>query len=270
MSAPPKTLLVGCGNMGRALLDGWLADGVLAPGEVTVLDPVATPPEAVTVVRAPPAGRFDLVVLAIKPQQFAALAPVLAPLAEGALVVSIVAGTGCGQLSARLPGARVARIMANLAAAFALSPVALYAAPGVLAEADRELLERLGAALGPVEWLADEDLLHAVTALGGSGPGFVYRLLESFAKAGAALGLEPQASAAMALAMVRGAAELAARSGPIADSSDFATLAAKVASPGGTTRAGIDALEQGDAADRLIAATIRAAHDRSVELARGA
>lgn len=259
-----KTLLVGCGNMGRAMLDGWLAGGVLAPGEVTVLDPVATPPPGVAVVREPPPPPFDLVVLAIKPQAFAALAPVLAPLAEGALVVSILAGIDCAQLAARLPGARVARIMANLAAAFGLSPVALYAAPGVLNDADRMLLDRLGNALGPVEWLRDENLLHAITALGGSGPGFVYRLLEALAKAGAGLGLEPQAAAAMALAMVRGAAELAARSGQ-----DFAALAAKVASPGGTTRAGLDQLEQGDAADRLIAATLKAAHDRSVELARG-
>jgi pyrroline-5-carboxylate reductase len=264
-----KALLVGCGNMGRALLDGWLAGGVLVPGAVTVLDPVATPPDGVAVVRDPPADRFDLVVLAIKPQQFAALAPVLAPLAEGALVLSILAGTDCAQLAARLPGARVARIMANLAAAFGLSPVALYA-PGVLVEEDRALLDRLGHALGPVEWLADEDLLHAVTALGGSGPGFVYRMLEALAKGGSALGLHPQAAAAMALAMVRGAAELAARSGPIETYSDFAALAAKVASPGGTTQAGLDQLEQNHAADRLIAATLKAAHDRSVELARNA
>ena len=259
-----KTLLVGCGNMGRAMLDGWLAAGVLVPGEVAVLDPVATPPEGVAVVREPPAGAFDLVVLAIKPQQFAALAPALAPLADGALIVSILAGTDCAQLAARLPGARVVRIMANLAAAFGLSPVALYAPDGMLTEHDRRTVDRLGQALGPVEWLVDEDLLHAVTALGGSGPGFVYRLLEALAKGGAALGLESQAAAAMALAMVRGAAELAARSGE-----EFADLAAKVASPGGTTRAGLDQLEQGDAADRLIAATLKAAHDRSRELACG-
>ena len=249
--------------MGRALLDGWLAGGVLTPGEVTVLDPLATAPESVALVREPPPGPFDLIVLAIKPQQFADLAPALAPLADGALVLSILAGTDCAQLSARLPGARVARIMANLAAAFGLSPVALYAPDGVLSERDRAAIDRLGHSLGPVEWLADEDLLHAVTALGGSGPGFVYRLLEALAKGGTDLGLEPQASAAMALAMVRGAAELAARSGE-----DFATLTARVASPGGTTRAGLDVLERDDAADRLIAATLRAARDRSEQFAR--
>lgn len=264
MNAGQTTLLVGCGNMGRALLDGWLAGRVLTANEVTVLDPLAIAPEVVAVVREPPAGPFDLVVLAIKPQQFAELAPVLVPLADGALVLSIMAGTNCAQLAARLPGARVARIMANLAAAFALSPVALYSPEGVLTSPDRTLLDRLGAALGPVEWLADEDLLHAVTALGGSGPGFVYRLLEALAKGGAGLGLEPQAAASMALAMVRGATELAARSGE-----DFATLAARVASPGGTTRAGLAELERDGAADKLIAATLRAARDRSQELARG-
>ena len=265
-----KTLLVGCGNMGRAMLDGWLAAGVLVPGEVAVLDPVATPPEGVAVVREPPVGAFDLVVLAIKPQQFAALAPALAPLADGALIVSILAGTDCAQLAARLPGARVVRIMANLAAAFGLSPVALYAPDGMLTEHDRRTVDRLGQALGPVEWLVDEDLLHAVTALGGSGPGFVYRLLEALAKGGAGLGLAPQASANMALAMVRGAAELAARSGPLQDYGDFATLAARVASPGGTTQAGLAELERDDAADKLIAATLGAARDRSEQLARGA
>ena len=263
MSAGPRTLLVGCGNMGRALLDGWLAGGVFAPGEVTVLDPVATVPPGVAVVRETPAGPFELVVLAIKPQQFAALAPSLARLADSALVLSILAGTDSAQIASALPGSRVARIMANLAAAFGLSPVALFAGPGIT-DADRALLGRLGHALGPVEWLADEALLHAVTALGGSGPGFVYRLLEALTKGGAALGLEPDAAAAMALAMVRGATELAARSGE-----NFAALAAKVASPGGTTRAGLDQLERDSAADHLIAATLKAAHDRSVELARG-
>ena len=265
MSTGPKTLLIGCGNMGRALLDGWLAGGVLAPGEVTVLDPLVKAPEGVAVVREPPAGAFDLIVLAIKPQQFATLAPVLGSIANGALVLSIMAGIDCARLSAQLPGARAARIMANLAAAFGLSPVALHAPPGVLTADDRAMLDRFGHALGPVEWLDDENLLHAVTALGGSGPGFIYRLLEALAKGGAELGLAPQAAASMALVMVRGAAELAARSGE-----DFATLAARVASPGGTTQAGLAELERDGAVDTLIAATLRAARDRSQELGGGA
>ena len=258
-----KTLLVGCGNMGRALLDGWLAAGVLEPGAVTVADPLAQAPDGVALVsEIPQHGAFDLVVLAIKPQQFAALARAVANVSEGALVLSILAGLDTARLGAALPGARVARIMANLSAAHGLSPVALFAGPAVTT-ADRDLLDRLGSALGPTAWLADEKLLHAVTALGGSGPGFVYRLLEAFAKSGEELGLDPKAAAAMALATMRGATELAAHSGEA-----FATLAARVASPGGTTRAGLDVLEREDAADRLIADTLRAAAQRSAELAR--
>ena len=258
-----KTLLVGCGNMGRALLDGWLAAGVLDPGEVIVADPVADGPPGVELARDIPAdGRFDLIVLAIKPQGFADIAAALRGASEGALVLSILAGIETLQLAAALPDARIARIMANLAAAQGLSPVALYAHANVTMN-DRALLTRLGEALGPVEWLEDEAMLHAVTALGGSGPGFVYRLLEALAKGGAALGLEPRAAAAMALATVRGAAELAARSGE-----DFATLTARVASPGGTTRAGLDVLERDDAADCLLAETLAAARDRSQELSR--
>lgn len=253
-------LLVGCGNMGRALLDGWLAAGVIAPEQVTVADPLAAVPTGVTRVDAVPAGRFDLTVLAIKPQQLDAVAPAIATASTGGVLLSILAGVSLERLAGDAPGARVARIMANLAAGFGMSPVALYSGPDLTA-ADRALLERLGGANGRVEWLSDESLLHAVTALGGSGPGFVYRLLAAFADGGAELGLTAEAASHMALTMVRGATELAARSGE-----DYATLAARVASPGGTTLAGLAAMEQGGI-DALIAATLRAARNRSVELA---
>ena len=257
-----SVLLVGCGNMGRALLDGWLAAGVVLPAHVTVADPVAEVPAGIAQVDTIPAGPFDLTVLAIKPQQLGAVAPSLAAASAGGVLLSILAGVSVKRLAGIAPEARVARIMANLAAGFGMSPVALYAGSG-LTEADRALLARLGGANGRVEWLSDENLLHAVTALGGSGPGFVYRLLAAFADGGAELGLTPEAAASMALTMVRGATELAARSGE-----DFATLAARVASPGGTTLAGLAAMEQGGI-DALIAATLRAARNRSVELAGG-
>ena len=254
-------LLIGCGNMGRALLDGWLAAGAVAPEQVTVADPLATVPAGVTRVDEIPARPFDLTMLAIKPQQLDSAAARLPAATDGGVLVSILAGVSVATLAALAPGARVARIMANLAAGFGQSPVALFAGPGLTA-ADRALLERLGGANGQVEWLDDEAQLHAVTALGGSGPGFVYRLLAALAAGGAELGLTPEAAASMALSMVRGAAELAARSGE-----DFATLAARVASPGGTTLAGLAVLERDEALDRLISATLRAARDRSVELA---
>lgn len=257
VTPPLRTLLVGCGNMGRALLDGWLAAGALTAGEVTVADPLAEVSAGVARLDDIPEGWFDLVVLAVKPQQLDAVAGALA--GHRGLLLSILAGVPIARLREIAPQARPARIMANLAAAFGQSPVALHA-PGA-GDADRAVLDRLGRALGPVEWLDDEALLHAVTALGGSGPGFVYRWLEALARGGEALGLSPEAASAMALAMVRGAAELAARSGD-----DFATLAARVASPGGTTQAGLDVLENGDAIDRLVAETLRAARDSSVAL----
>lgn len=260
-SVPGSTLLVGCGNMGRALLDGWLAADVLSADAVTVVDPAGSAPPGVRQLPSVPGDITpELIVLAVKPQQFAALAPRLRPVAERGLVLSILAGLETAQLAQALPGARIARIMGNLAASFGRSPVALFAAPGVAAD-DRARLDRLGAALGTVTWLEDERLLHAVTALGGSGPGFVYRLLEAFARGGTDLGLAPEAAAAMALATFRGAAELAERSGE-----SFAALAARVASPGGTTEAGLAELERGAAADRLISAALRAARDRSERL----
>ena len=262
MAIEPKILLIGCGNMGRALLDGWLADSVVTPGQITVADPLAEVPDGVRQIAEIPNTPFELTVLAIKPQQLDTVAPRLAAVSQTGVLLSILAGVPTQRLAEIAPGARVARIMANLAAGFGMSPVALFAAPG-LTEADRALLERLGGANGRVEWLANEDLLHAVTALAGSGPGFVYRLLAALAAGGADLGLDPQAAAGMALTMVRGAAELADRSGE-----DFATLASRVASPGGTTLAGLAALEQGGI-DALIAATLRAARDRSVELSGG-
>ncbi|MCA1660967.1 MAG: NAD(P)-binding domain-containing protein [Novosphingobium sp.] len=259
---PPSTLLVGCGNMGQALLQGWITSCELSPDGVTVADPIANPKHVRVVREIPQLERFGLIVLAIKPQLFENLVPTLREVGRNAIVLSIMAGVESATLASALPNARIARIMANLSAEYGLSPVTLLAGPGITDE-DRALLDRLGGALGSVEWHDDETLLHAVTALAGSGPGFVYRLLEAFAKGGAALGLEPRTAAAMALATVRGAAELAARS-----EEDFAALAARVASAGGTTRAGLDVLERDDAADRLIAETLRAARDRSEELGR--
>lgn len=268
----PTLLLVGCGNMGRAILDGWLAGGAIAPAAITVVDPVAEGlPAGVRLLREAPGGaRFDAIVLAVKPQLLDRVAPTIQPLAgPGVVLLSILAGVGHARLAALFPDAIPVRFMGNLAAAQGLSPIAAYAGGGPLAERAAALVERLLAPLGAPEWLDDEALLHAVTALGGSGPGFVYRFLAALAKAGEELGLGTAEAAGMALATVRGAAELAARSGPIASPGDFAALAARVASPGGTTEAGLAVLEADRALDRLVAATLRAAHDRSVELAGG-
>lgn len=258
-------LILGCGNMGGAMLAGWLRAG-LEPGRFTVVDPVlAEAPAGVRLLRAVPDERFDLVVLGVKPQLLDDVVPALAPLlAGGTVLVSMLAGVELASLAARFPQARaLVRVMPNLAAAIGKSPVALYGQG--LDDDARAALAALMAPLGTPEWLADEGQLDAVTALAGSGPAFVYRFIDALAAGGAALGLEPGQAQRLALAMVEGAGALAAAS-PDAP----AELARKVTSPGGTTAAGLAVLDEDAAFARLVEATLRAARDRGAELARAA
>jgi pyrroline-5-carboxylate reductase len=203
-----------------------------------------------------------LAVLAIKPQLVGQVAAAFAGERHlPSLLLSILAGVPLARLGELFPNAVPVRFMGNLAAAFGRSPVAVCAGQA-LDPAASALVDHVLAPLGPVEWLADEDQLHAVTALAGSGPGFVYRFLDALAHGGAALGLPPEAAARMALATVAGAAELAARSGE-----EFAALAARVASKGGTTEAGLAVLDGDDGLRKLVAATLEAARTRSRQLA---
>ena len=224
-------------------------------------------PKGVRLVRGADAlagERFDAVLLGVKPQMLAGAAPAVAGLARGGVLLSILAGVEIATLAGLFPGAAaIVRIMPNLAAALGKSPVALFAPE--LGEDHRTAVTRLMAPLGTPEWLADEDQFHAVTALAGSGPAFVYRFIDALAAGGAALGLEGAQAERMALAMVEGAALLAA-----AAPDSPADLARKVASPGGTTQAGLDVLDAEDAMARLVAATLAAAARRSEELAAAA
>ncbi len=261
-----RLLQFGCGNMGGAMLAGWLAGGV-PPENVTVVDPVlAAAPAGVRLLRAAPAGEapFDVLLLGFKPQQFAEIAPGLAALAgPDTVVLSVLAGVELATLRARFPEARgIVRVMPNLAAALGKSPIGLV---GEVGEADRALVDALMAPLGQAEWLADEEVMHLVTALAGSGPAFVYRVIDALACGAVALGLPRDQADRLALSMVEGAAALAARS----DCSP-GELADRVASPGGTTRAGMNVLDADDRLAALMTDTLRAARDRSVEMAEEA
>ncbi|MDE2620304.1 MAG: pyrroline-5-carboxylate reductase [Sphingomonadales bacterium] len=261
-----RLLQLGCGNMGGAMLAGWLAGGV-APESVTVVDPVlAAAPAGVRLLRAAPVSEapFDVLLLGFKPQQFAEIAPGLAPLAgPDTVVLSVLAGVELATLRARFPAARgIVRVMPNLAAALGKSPIGLV---GDVGDGDRALVDALMAPLGQAEWLADEEVMHLVTALAGSGPAFVYRVIDALAGGAVALGLPRDQADRLALSMVEGAAALAARS-------DWSPgeLADRVASPGGTTRAGMNVLDADDRLAALMADTLRAARDRSVEMAEEA
>jgi pyrroline-5-carboxylate reductase len=263
MTSFKNILIIGCGNMGGAMLAGWLAGG-MDPASVTVVDPVLqSVPAGVTLLRdAGEAAPAEALLLGVKPQMLGELAPGLAHLAGGAAtVLSILAGVELATLARLFPDAAGhVRIMPNLAAAIGKSPVAL-AASG-LGEDARAQVAHLMEPLGTPLWIG-EDLFDAVTALTGSGPAFVYRFIDALAGAATGLGMEAGQARVLALAMTEGAALLAASS-PHAPGE----LADRVASPGGTTRAGLDVLDRDGALARLIAATLKAAADRSAEMAR--
>lgn len=258
-------LIIGCGNMGGAMLAGWLAAGE-SPARFSVLDPaLAQAPEGVALYRdaAEVPGRHDAVLLGFKPQQLAGLGPELQALTTGVAVGSLLAGITLDQLGSAFPQASAhLRVMPNLAARINKSPVIL--AERGLDEAKRGEMFALFDALGSAVWLADEAQFDLVTALAGSGPGFVYRFIDALAGAAVDLGLDKATAESLALATVEGAAALASASdvGP-------ATLADRVASPGGMTREGLNVLDEGDALRRLLTETLRATRDKGAALSRG-
>ena len=260
-------LLVGCGNMAGAMLQGWLAGGLPA-WRFTVVDPYRSEvPAGVTLARDLPEGHFDAVMLGVKPQGLDDVAPALAPLVgSGTVLFSILAGVEFDSLSARFPQAgAIVRIMPNLAAGIGKSPVALDARG--LDEAGRTAVTAFMEPLGTPEWLADESLFDAVTALAGCGPAFVYRFIDSLAAGAAALGLDREQSQRLAIAMVEGAAQLAAAQSGAQPPVSPGELADRVASPGGSTRAGLDVLDADGALAKVVMAAMEASRDRNAQMA---
>jgi pyrroline-5-carboxylate reductase len=261
-------VLVGAGKMGSALLEGWLALG-LSPRNVAVLEPQPTPEVAALAARglrlnpsAAAVGEVAALVVAVKPQVAPEVTPALFPFVSAAtVVVSIMAGRTLAFLAGALPSAALVRAMPNTPAAIGRG-ITVAVANARVSDAQRALVDALLSAVGAVEWVADEALMDAVTALSGSGPAYVFLLAETMAQAGAAAGLPPALAATLARATVAGAGELLHRS-PL----DAATLRQNVTSPGGTTAAALDVLMAKDALAPLMRRAIAAATARSRELA---
>ena len=258
-------LLVGCGNMAGAMLEGWLAAGIPA-SHFTIVDPAReSAPGDVKILRELPAeGAFDAIMLGVKPQMLGDIAPLVAPLAgEGTTILSLLAGVELSSLAENFPqsGAQV-RVMPNLAVALGKAPVAL--AQSGLDDAAQDALTAFMQPLGLPEWVA-EDRFDLVTALAGSGPAFVYRFIDALSVASVRLGLPEREAKDLALAMVEGAAALASQS-----EHSPGKLADMVASKGGVTREGLDVLDDGEALVKLMTQTLRSARDRSAEMAREA
>jgi len=253
--------------MGGAMLAGWLAAG-RDPAGFAVLDPaLASAPEGVSLYRdaSEVPGDHGAVLLGFKPQQLNALAPGLQAIAGSEVVLySLLAGLTLAQLQEAFPASKAhVRVMPNLAARLNKSPVILLEEG--LNEAQRAATFALFDTLGTAVWLEDEAKFDLVTALAGSGPGFVYRFIDALAAAAVRLGLEEAQATELATAMVDGASSLAA-------ASDTAPgdLADRVASPGGMTREGLNVLDAHDALVDLLTQTLRETANRGAQLSAGA
>lgn len=263
--SPKRLWLIGCGNMGGAMLRQWIASGGVAAEDVAVVNRTDRElPAGVKQARTlPDAPLPDAVILAMKPQQIDDVADHWASRIAGVpILLSILAGVEEAAIARRFSAGAIVRAMPNLPVGIGKGVVALHSAS---ASADtRDGVAALMAPLGLVEWV-DAALFNAVTALAGSGPGFVYRFIDALAAAGASLGLPADQSARLALATVEGAALLAAS----ADAPP-AILADRVASPGGSTREGLNVLDRDAVLVSLLSQTLAAATRRNAEMAAAA
>jgi pyrroline-5-carboxylate reductase len=258
---PAPMWFVGCGNMGGAMLDGWRSAG-LDLSNVVVIRPSGAPVEGVrTVTTAAEAGPPpQLVVLAFKPQKLDEVAPQLRTfLTSKTVVVSILAGVEAASLRERFPGARaIVRAMPNLPVAIRRGVMALYSE-----DADEALKQQLGelfVTLGFAMWAADEAKFGAIGDVAGAGPAYVARFIAALMKAGERKGLSREIASTVALETVLGTAWMGA-----ATSESMDEIVRRVASPNGTTQAGLAVLDPG--LDQLLQATLDAAARREAELA---
>ena len=260
---PGPLWLIGCGNMGSAMLEGWIATGV-DPAHVSVIRPSGKPVgHGVRVLTDYPEDEVPaVVVLAMKPYQLDVVAPKLAPILDPhTLLVSILAGVEQASLRSRFAAPEtVVKAMPNLPVALGKGVVPLYSDSGDATA--RAMVTGLMAALGHAEWIDNEELFQLAGILTGAGPAFLFRFLEALGEGAARLGLGNDQAARLAAAMVEGAAALA-----VASDEGLEQLAARVASPGGTTQAGLQVLDEDGALKELVALTLAASRRRSVEMA---
>jgi pyrroline-5-carboxylate reductase len=261
-------VLAGAGKMGGAMLSGWLAQG-LAPKNVAAIEP--HPSEEIRAlvakgVRLNPApneiSQVAALVIALKPQAFREAAPGLKPFAGAeTLVVSIMAGMTIASI-AEACGGSIVRAMPNTPAAIGRG-ITVAVATKHVAAMQRAAADALLRATGSVEWVEDEALMDAVTAVSGSGPAYVFLLAEELARAGVAAGLPEELATKLARETLAGSGELLHRSDLSA-----ATLRQNVTSPGGTTAAALEVLMGPDGLQSILRRAVAAATKRSRELAK--
>jgi pyrroline-5-carboxylate reductase len=264
-------LLVGCGNMGFAMLKGWLDSGALEPQNVHVVEPAETLRERAAGLGVHTAGepgalpadlKPRMVLIAVKPQMMGQVLPAYSRFA-GATFVSIAAGTPVALFEKHLgDGAAIIRVMPNTPAAIGKGMLVTYRNAHV-ADADAAFVTALLKTSGEVAQIADESLMDAVTAVSGSGPAYVFHFIECLTDAGVDAGLDRDLAALLARQTVYGAGALAALS------DDTPTrLREQVTSPNGTTAAALAVLMEGDAMKNLVGKAVEEAKKRSIELGK--
>ncbi len=271
ISIDTNILLVGCGNMGQALLGGWLARGVDRK-RIRVVDLEAGAigsAQSLNVFASTELSKVlegfdvDLVVFAVKPQNLETLLPAYRELADGGAIFLSVAAGKLISFYEDILGKTVVfvRAMPNMPAAIHQGITALCPNSNVQSS-QRKLVGDLMAAIGEIAWLEEEGLMDAVTAVSGSGPAYVFLLIEGLTEAGIEVGLEGELARQFAKATVAGAGAYAAQT-----EGDVAELRQQVTSPGGTTTAALEILMADDVFKSLLKQAVRAATDRGHKLA---
>jgi pyrroline-5-carboxylate reductase len=252
-------LLIGCGKMGGAMLRQWRKN---PQNRFSVSDPVASDlGDDVVVVRGPDQLRgagFDAIIIAVKPQMIAEALPDYAgSLKPGGCFVSIAAGCSIATLEGLVGPVAVIRVMPNLPAMIGKGVSGLYA-NDKCSEVQRKSVQALIAETGACVQMASEDEIDRLTAVSGSGPGYVFELIRSFIEAAKAQGFSPEIARTLVLGTVAGAAKMAAQS-----EDDAETLRNSVTSRNGTTEAGLAELRRDEILDDLMLKTVQAAYDRA-------
>ena len=267
---PSSIAFIGGGNMASALIGGLVRAG-RSPADVLVIEPVQAQRDKLSAefgvrtasAAGPALAEAGLVVWAVKPQLFAEAAAPCAPQVAGALQMSVMAGIRCASIARAIgvapEAARIVRSMPNTPALIGRGIAGLYATPAVT-PAERALVEDLLAPTGQTLWVDREVDLDAVTALSGSGPAYVFYVIEAMMAAAAEMGLTPEQGKRLALATLDGATELAARS-----DEPPALLRERVTSKGGTTYAALQSLQADGVAPAFVKA-LKAAQRRAAEL----
>ncbi len=265
LSMEYQLAIIGGGNMGQAILRGAISSEVVKAEQILLVD---TDPQRLSEVasigcavtdNAAESNKADQIMLAVKPQAFESVASVIAPLSESKIIISIMAGLSSKVLRAALgENARVVRVMPNTPCSVVAGMTAIAFGDGA-EQGDEALAVSLFKSLGEIA-IVDEKLMHAVTAVSGSGPAYVFMLAEQMQKAAMDLGIDQTTANLLAHQTVFGAGKMLTETGK-----DACDLRQAVTSPGGTTQAALELMMQRDL-PQIINDAIHAAHARGVQL----